>query len=276
MANNFSADNNCKAVWNLESGALTADSKGGNILTNSGVDEDLVNFKQGACSGLWVRANADYMTIADAALDSGFPLKSGEANKSFSFTFWVRFANAAFYQYLMNKSGGYGNRSLIIYLYGNKIQLEISANGIAWNSYIHASALSNNVWYHVGITYDAEDDSYRIRIWDDTAQAILGEDKVGTATDILVSTADLFLSLTGVNLGANLDEIAIFNDVLTADEIDQIRAGTYGAVVGTNMKVNIGGVLKDVTEVKQNIGGVLKDVTEVKQNIGGVLKDVFG
>jgi hypothetical protein len=30
MANDFSADSNCKALWRFENGALTTDSKGGN------------------------------------------------------------------------------------------------------------------------------------------------------------------------------------------------------------------------------------------------------
>lgn len=47
------------------------------------------------------------------------------------------------------------------------------------------------------------------------------------------------------------------------------------AASGTNMKINIGDTLKDVSEMKINIGDVLKNVVEVKQNIGDVLKTVF-
>lgn len=35
MANNFTADPNCKALWRFENGALTVDSKGTNT-PNSG------------------------------------------------------------------------------------------------------------------------------------------------------------------------------------------------------------------------------------------------
>ena len=37
MANDFSSDSNCVALWRFESGALTADSIGTNTLTNSNV-----------------------------------------------------------------------------------------------------------------------------------------------------------------------------------------------------------------------------------------------
>ena len=51
MANDFTNDANCKALWNFDDGALTTDSKGTNTLTNSGVTADTVDFKEGNASG---------------------------------------------------------------------------------------------------------------------------------------------------------------------------------------------------------------------------------
>jgi hypothetical protein len=48
-----------------------------------------------------------------------------------------------------------------------------------------------------------------------------------------------------------------------------------GPPVGTNMKINISDVFKDVDSMKINVGDSWKDVIAVKQNVGDVWKDVF-
>lgn len=50
----------------------------------------------------------------------------------------------------------------------------------------------------------------------------------------------------------------------------------YEEAVGTNTKVNISDVFKDISEIKVNIGDVWKDVTKIQINIGDVWKTVFG
>ena len=47
------------------------------------------------------------------------------------------------------------------------------------------------------------------------------------------------------------------------------------SAVGTNMKINIGDVWKDVESMKINIGDVWKDVAEVKQNISNTWRTIF-
>ena len=276
MANDFSSDGNCKALWNFESGALTTDSKGSNTLTNSGVDEDTTNYKQGSCSGLWVAANNDSMTIADTDLDSGFPLKSGETNKSFTFAFWIKFTDASDYQYLIHKHGGYGDKGLVIYIYSSKMRLSISSDGINSNVYEHATALEDDIWYHVGITYNAGDDGYCIRIWDDTAGAIVGTDKTGTSTDININSDNFTLSKTSLETNANIDEFVVFDEELSTADIDKIRGGTYGAGVGgTNAQINIGDTWKTIAGMQINIGDDWKAVEGAQINIGDTWKTIF-
>ena len=229
MANDFSSDANCKAVWNLESGALTTDSKGGNTLTNQGIDEDTSNFKQGSCSGAFIRNNSDDAYITDASLDSGFPLKSGESNKTFSICFWFRCTGTiSDTAYFISMPSG---KSFLIYLVSSIIRLYTSSNGTSWTHYSsHATALVADRWYHVGVTYNATDDSIRIRIWDDTAGAIVGVDKTATHGDININTSSLYIGYpsTVLALEGNMDEIVVFNDVLSVADVDAIRAGTYG------------------------------------------------
>ena len=62
MANDFSSDTDCKALWNFENGALTTDSKGGNTLSIGGntPSADTVNYKQGAASCDFDSSNDEY------------------------------------------------------------------------------------------------------------------------------------------------------------------------------------------------------------------------
>ena len=230
MANDFSGDANCKALWRLESGALTADSKGGNTLSNSGVAEDTVNFKEGACSGYFYRAEVDRMLIADANLDAGFPLRSDAADTTFSFAVWVKLDEIGINQYILLKSGSAGTRQMMLVIdSANKVTLYVSVDGTAWSGYAHASALAVDTWYHIAVTHNHADHAYRIRIWDDTAGAILGVDKTGNTVNPFLTNASFYLSYPSVSLaiGGNEDEIVAFNDVLSVAEIDDIRAGTY-------------------------------------------------
>jgi len=76
VANIFTNDSNCKALWRFENGALTTDSKGTNTLTNNNtVVADTVNFKEGAASANLESSSSQYFSITNANLNAGFPLK---------------------------------------------------------------------------------------------------------------------------------------------------------------------------------------------------------
>jgi len=231
VANDFSDSAGCKALWNFESGALTTDSKGGNTLVNSGVSAD-ADEKQGDWSGLWVRDSADYMYVLDDNLDSGVPLKYGESNKSLSYSFWIKLTRVgSVVQYILHK-GDTGLNSINVQVSSpGTIGLLLSANGTSWGwGGYHGSALVINRWYHVTVTYDGDnDDAYRIRIWDDTAQAIHGVDKTGTASDVFIGNASIWLGypVTAYNLDARVDEFTIWDRALNVAETDAIRSGEY-------------------------------------------------
>ena len=81
MANDFSGDTNCVALYRFENGALTTDTKGTNTLNVSGgsPEADTVNYQEGSASCLFDAAAHDAFSIADGSLDAGFPLKDGDA-----------------------------------------------------------------------------------------------------------------------------------------------------------------------------------------------------
>jgi len=230
-ANDFSGDPNCVALWRFESGALGTDSKNGNDLTNDGVDEDTSDYKEGSCSGAFVRANTDIMYRSDSNLSNNFPLKSGTSNQTFSFAFWIRSDNISLSQVFCAKGTAAGSRCIESFIYTSHIVICVSENGSSWNELWHSSVLSSNTWYHVAFTKNADDDNWRIRIHD--SSSLVGTDATGTVGDLNFVTNSFYLgSPTSFPLGGNLDEFVVFNKALTVNEIDQIWAGTYGAAAG--------------------------------------------
>jgi len=242
MANDFSGDANCVALYKFESGALTTDSEGGNTLTNNNtVTEDAVNYKEGACSADFESGNNEYFNITDANLDAGFPLKNGDTTKIISVCGWIRpesdpgaMGIFAKWNYTNNK------RSLAIIIEaGNAIQIWNGYNsGASYETKTHGSSLTLDAahWYHIGAVHDGVNKTIFVKIWDDTAGSQLGSNIDTTWTnETNVEDADLQIgSLEDANYTFDglMDEVVVFKDKLTEAEIDQIRAGTYGAAGG--------------------------------------------
>jgi len=232
-ANNFSGDANCVSLYRMENGALTTDSIGTNTLTNNNVANDTTNYKEGSAAA--IGSAGDYMIRADADLSADFPFKSGSSNDKISICAWIRptsfpassTISAKFFDGAATKD----TYDLIINASGT-LQLRIWAVGSS-EQYSFGTNMSLNKWYHVGVTYDDSTKSYRMRVWDDDAGDYLGIDRTGTGTKTANKHADATFSVCSMRIYnpflGQVDEVVIFNDVLSTDEIDQIRAGTYGA-----------------------------------------------
>jgi len=235
--NDFSTDSDCMAVFELDNGALTADSQGTNTLTNSGVTNDTSDYKRGDACGVF--SSSDRLEITDANLDANFPLKNGDANKKISITAWVKFSSlptTSQWQIIASKwySAG-GSRSYGVGIYNNagtvRFSFLLGYNGGASTESIVGSAMAvaQDKWYHVGFTYQDSDKSYKIRIYDlDAATAY--EDTGNTTNNINVEDAAFNLGryVVGGYLQGRLDEVAVFKDILTSNEIDDIRSNVYG------------------------------------------------
>ncbi len=237
IGNNFAVDPNCAALWRFEAGKLTLDSIKTNKLKDvNSVDVNTVDYKQGAAAASFDRADGEYFSIIDANLSSGFPFKNGTTNNKISVCFWLKFDEMNLYPYIFSKnlSNKYGFGISKTNL--DKLQTFIGySNGANPEQFIHESTLQRGRWYHVGITFNSASKAYRIRIWDATANAILGTDLTGTAThNVTFDAGEVRIgqsagrSTYNYNLDGMLDEFVVFNDILTSAEIDKIRQGTYG------------------------------------------------
>lgn len=241
MANDFSGDPNCVAVYRFEDGALTTDSKGANTLSSSGTPTaDTGDYREGAASVDLDYVGGDYYTCADAALDAGFPLKNGTTNKTFSVCAWIQPHNASSsYHYVIWSKGGHnGTQQTQITVFGAttpSVNFTIAVDGGTVVSFLTTAKLTLGQWYHIGCVYDDATFNWRIRVWDDTAGSILQDITQNSDAnplcdgDILGIGVESIAILTSRNWDGRLDEVVTFNRALTADEIDLIRAGMYGS-----------------------------------------------
>jgi len=231
--NDFSSDSSCKAVWNFDSGALITDSKGTNTLTNSNVVEDTSDYKQGGCSASFP-TGSQLFTIADADLDSGFPLKSGDTNKKFTMCFWFKHTdNDAFYIYSKYDTGKFSVRVGGLTSTSNYIFFQIGYNfgNSGETVQLFNGNINNNIWYHVGLTLDDSTKAWTARLWDDS-----GED-LYTDSGTFVNNINVENSLLQIGrystfgVDGNMDEFVVFDRVLDGDAIDAIRNQIYSGTM---------------------------------------------
>jgi hypothetical protein len=238
VANNFAADPGCVALWRFESGALTADSIGGNTLTNNGVSEatGAGNFKEGSCAGDFEDSQDDYMTIADASLDAGFPLKSGDMVKKTSVAFWCKFERVTTTNmYIFSKYNITENKRSFALSLGisdpNVLHVYYGYNNGANYETMPLHYPQAGRWYHIGIACDGVNKTCTARVWDDTAGEATTYTKNWTNEQ---SVADVVFALgarrdltSSYEYDGILDEFAVFNRILSVGEFDQIRTGTF-------------------------------------------------
>ena len=239
MANDFSSNLNCVAVWRFEDDpGFGVDSQGSNDLTNSGADEETTVIAEGAQAALFVKASNDYMLITDANQDAGFPWRYDDGAgiiKDFSICFWIYPTLGSTTQYIISKykvTGDLRVFALFIESVGNTLQMNLGhTSGTLFEDKLFTTGFTTGRWYHVGVTYDSSDYSFRFRIWDATAETFLDDDVTGNYTQA-VDERDIGLYIgsradEANNFNGYLDEVVVFNSVLTTDEIDAIRSGTY-------------------------------------------------
>jgi hypothetical protein len=237
MANDFSEDGDVVALWKFDNNAN--DSIGGNDLTPvNSPTYDSGDKKEGTHSIDFESTSEQICYIDDGDLDAGFPGKGGASEQSFSFCVWAKL-ESAIGQCILGK-WGLGTRSYKIEISAlNDLSFHIGYDsGGSDSSITFDTSLSTGIWYHIAVVYDASDNGMKIRVWDDDAGDFLDDNKEGTAGgDMSPDTARLVLGgkyyADQDQFDGKIDEVVIFKRALSDDDIDAIRAGTYG--VGTEV-----------------------------------------
>src|SRR3990172_3285973 len=249
MANNFSTDTNCIALYRFESGALTVDARHDNTLTASGSPvANTSDYKEGAASVDLETSTSDFYYINDANLDPQFPLRNGDTNKKISIAGRFKLeslpATSAMRTLCSKYDGAANKRSFMVGAFYDgsvtRLRLYLGYNsGLSVETLIHGSNLSIATWYHATVTYDNTDKSYAIRLKDTNGNTI-GTDLTGTATldANKLSIVDVPFRIGSMNtaytwgMDGLVDEVVVTNDILTSAEATQIAQGTYTGPVG--------------------------------------------
>ena len=237
--NNFASDPNCVALWRFESGQLTADSVGTNTLTNHGVTANTTDKKEATSSANLQAAQNDYFSIANASLSSMFPFSGAAAPKTISVAFWMKLNSLPLVGYTYDPFSKLdSSRALATFttMIGDGGQMGFfigTADSRKYEDAWTTSIIVPGQWYHVVVTYRDSDRSYQINVWSAETGAVLAEKTGALTNNIVVTNADVYLGARQ-DLEANrfldglLDEMVVFNDVLTPDEMAKIRAANYG------------------------------------------------
>jgi len=263
-ANDFSADPNVLALMNFDiadednpSLGYWHDSSGNDQDFSGDVDSNTVDFQQGDgcaefdCMGKYAVGN--YINRADVDLSADWPIKQTFAGTvKFSFCAWFKpdllptsttgdQIRALFGKY--NSNAGERGIALTEFWDDSKACLRFYKgwdSGGSQELTLHTTALVSGQWYHIGLTYDDTDHSVVMRLWDETAGTVTAVtdthtnamDPNGCSKPVYIGqlqlTAGQYYEFDGL-----MDEMVFFNDILTADEIDEIRLGTYGAPAAT-------------------------------------------
>ena len=229
MANAFENDPNCKALFRYESGAFKADSIGSASLAINGVYAvepviDEVTFWEGAASEYYAQYTHDPFYVDNEPSD--FPLHNGSGQTTFSvsFAYYQTGANESTFT-LLEKSQSFAlileyyptdepvYNILTVYVYGD----------VTYDSDIPITA---GRWYYITITFDAATKELKLRVYDSDAETVATWSTTTTSIPD-DNNNELYIGDTAYEDTAYIDEVAFFNDVLTPDEIDEMRGGTY-------------------------------------------------
>jgi hypothetical protein len=236
--NNFASDPACVALWRFDSEAFTDDSIGTNRLRNHGASPHKGDFKVGTASADFRPAQNNWMSIEDHDLSANFPTKSGDKNVEMSICFWMKPRSAANGGTLISKFQA-GNQawSWRMYLGGTVRGFLRLTLGFGSGNSLRQFDLSAthrqftlNQWYHVAFTYHQGERKFRVRVWDDVGGKLLYDYVDSMTSPLAVTTAPLTLGRTaGISeyYDGLLDEVVVFNRVLTVEEIDSIRQGRF-------------------------------------------------
>ena len=225
--NNYSGDSRFKARWRFESGALTVDSIGTNTLSlNSGAygpSSCATGVQEGGGS---VMTADGYLYIADADLNSGFPLKNGDAIQKITVCDWI-----------LRDSGGGSARQ--IWSKGTDIGLgyddQYGSNLLLgpFRAYLNYKNVKYDLGFnlpgysvHIAVAVDGVNKTAHIRYYDPVSGAVTNKNLSFAAT-LGTNTSPFMIGDTVTSWVGEIDEVVVAAEILSDAKIDAIRAGTY-------------------------------------------------
>lgn len=252
----LASDANLKSYWKLN-GNFTDSSNSGYNLTSVGTPGDTSGKFNGGKSFV---ISTSYATITQV---NGPNLNIN--NSAFSSSVWAKPTNTAGgWQYPLSKRSQSNTNSGYYLAFGGGTDIRLFiGNGTISASAIASTPVSNNNWYHIVGTYDGS----TLRIY---VNGILSGTASLSGSIGSVSDRDFFLALNSINSAegftGELDDVAIFNRVLTADEIFELYTGLDKA--STAWTKDLSETVSIVDTVKNQVSKILSEVVSV---VGSVI-----
>lgn len=239
----FYADANLISLWRFEGTSvlnLDETARDNDMTAGSDPAQDGTTKAEGTYS-VALDGN-DYYSRTDANLSTGFPTKSGDTTKVFTACGWF-YLTADASSAIIGKSTkiDYSGMSWLLYRSGSTDAVTFVLgynNGASQESLPHGggtpTTTSLNTWYFACASFNGDTSkAYAIRVRNADG-TVLGTDTTGTASNALsLTSAPLsigcsFSDTTPINLTTGyLDEVSVWNKVLTADEVTRIAKGLY-------------------------------------------------
>ena len=227
--NRFTRNPHCISVYQFEDFEIGKDSKGTNDLTLSASPPTAFfgDHKEGNFAVDLDDTNSQYMYIDDANLSSNFPFKSGQSNFDFAICVWVKFNTIVAWDkdHLIFSKGRTAFSLGIIRSSTPQLTLYLDNDG-----YSVSGTIEQDKWYHISASYDSGSNYMQIRIWDYSADSLLGNYIPNVNVNLVANS-------NAVQIGSAvddadyadicLDELVIFNTSITTEDMDAIRQGIY-------------------------------------------------
>jgi hypothetical protein len=216
-------DTYLKAVYKFNSGALTADSRGANALTNNGVSET-ASGKDGY-GAVFTRADSDYMTIASVGADF-------KPTTRMCISFWVKFTTLpgpgeTMALFELQTNGSYYNAFKLNKNMSSVLKFEIMIETTSYDNYwLQGSVtVAAATWYN--FVYYADGDYLHIY---QNGALFCSLDYTGTT---LQETTSVLLGndYAARYLNATFDEFCFWKDVNISD-IGAFASALYNTDVG--------------------------------------------
>lgn len=230
MPNVFVGDPHAKALWRFESapGLAVDDISGITLTNNGGASGDTTHFWEGTQSALFSGSN--YLSITDANLPAGFPSKSTDTAKVFSFSFWLRLHAAGSNACPIGKmdyNGGHRSWAYMIQTQNLRFWWGTgSGTGGQWLDLAYNLVYDRP--YHIATCIDGLNGAILVYIYD----SVTGGTKIFQATSLgslWIDTGPLIIggTINSSNLNGNIDEVIFFDRLLNYFDSKFIREGIY-------------------------------------------------
>lgn len=246
MGRTASSAVNSFGTYYFDDGALATDNsgKGQNLSPNNSPTQETSIQQQGDGCVHYVGASSEWHSITDSNLYPGHPLKANTGEHDFTIAFWFRIASTPADQisYIFSKydsEDGYRQYAIIIddssgNETGNANSLYI-LHGLNTTYdeifYGDVPALSYDIWYFIGATYNASTNTHRALLWDDNAgDWVSGSPYSEQAINNLYMSSLANLVIANRHDGdANrqfdgyVDNLRIYDSILSDSEIIEIK-----------------------------------------------------